>query len=108
MSNGGPAGAAHVTDSEAAKSAPHAENGRQLLRITFSRSGQFNRDKYRLREIFDAVRDPKGRDQFVVVLETNGSRHQLTFPNEYCNVSARLLKDLRNHFKVEVAVEAQP
>ncbi|MDE0461956.1 MAG: OB-fold nucleic acid binding domain-containing protein, partial [Caldilineaceae bacterium] len=108
MSNGGPAGAAHVTDSEAAKSAPHAENGRQLLRITFSRSGQFNRDKYRLREIFDAVRDPKGRDQFVVVLETNGSRHQLTFPNEYCNVSARLLKDLRNHFKVEVAVEAPP
>ncbi|MDE0199519.1 MAG: OB-fold nucleic acid binding domain-containing protein, partial [Caldilineaceae bacterium] len=108
MFNGGPGGAAHVTDSEAAKSAPHAENGRQLLRITFSRSGQFNRDKYRLREIFEAVRDPRGRDQFVVVLETNGSRHQLTFPNEYCNVSARLLKDLRNHFKVEVAVEDQP
>ena len=108
MFNGGPAGAAHVTDSEEAKTAPHAENGRQLLRITFSRSGQFSRDKYRLREIFEAVRDPKGRDQFVVVLETNGSRHQLTFPNEYCNVSARLLKDLRNHFKVEVAVEDQP
>ena len=108
MFNGGPARAANVTDSEAVKSPPHAENGRQLLRITFSRSGQFSRDKYRLREIFDAVRDPKGRDQFVVVLETNGSRHQLTFPNEYCNVSARLLKDLRNHFKVEVAVEDQP
>ena len=108
MFNGGPAGAAHVTDSEEANTAPHAENGRQLLRITFSRSGQFSRDKYRLREIFEAVRDPKGRDQFVVVLETNGSRHQLTFPNEYCNVSARLLKELRNHFKVEVAVEDQP
>ncbi|MYH60376.1 MAG: hypothetical protein F4148_00925 [Caldilineaceae bacterium SB0675_bin_29] len=108
MFNGGPAGSTHVTDSEAANSAPYAENGRQLLRITFSRSGQFNRDKYRLREIFDAVRDPKGRDQFVVVLVTNGSRHQLTFPNEYCNVSARLLNDLRNHFKVEVAVEDQP
>ncbi len=108
MFNGGPAGAVHATDPEAAKTASHAENGRQLLRITFSRSGQFSRDKYRLREIFDAVRDPKGRDQFVVVLETNGSRHQLTFPNEYCNVSTRLLRDLRNHFKVEVAVEDQP
>ncbi|MCY3708117.1 MAG: DNA polymerase III subunit alpha [Caldilineaceae bacterium] len=108
MFNGGLAGAAHVTDSEEANTAPHAENGRHLLRITFSRSGQFSRDKYRLREIFEAVRDPKGRDQFVVVLETNGSRHQLTFPNEYCNVSTRLLKELRNHFKVEVAVEDQP
>ena len=108
MFNGGAAGAANVAGSEPANKAPNGENGRQLLRITFSRSGQFSRDKYRLREIFDAVRDPRGRDQFVVVVETNGSRHQLTFPNEYCNVSARLLKDLRNHFKVEVAVEAQP
>ena len=86
---------------------PPAENGRQVLRIIFSRSGQFKRDKYRLREIFDAVRDPRGRDQFVVVLETNGSRHQLTFPNEFCNVSDRLLHELRSHFKVEVAVEDQ-
>ena len=83
------------------------ENGRQILRITFSRSGQFKRDKYRLREIFDAVRDPKGRDQFVVVVETNGSRHQLSFPNEYCNVSKRLLNELRNDFKVDVKVEDQ-
>ncbi len=107
MFKGGPAGAAPAADYEAGHSASHAENGRQLLRITFSRSGQFSRDKYRLREIFEAVRDPKGRDQFEVVLETNGSRHQLTFPNEFCNVSARLLKELRNHFKVEVAVEDQ-
>ncbi len=107
MFKGGPAGATYATDSEEASTVPHAENGRQLLRIIFSRSGQFSRDKYRLREIFDAVRDPKGRDQFIVVLKTNGSRHQLTFPNEYCNVSPRLLKDLRDHFKVEVAVEDQ-
>ncbi len=76
-----------------------------ILRITFSRCGQFERDKYRLREIFDAVRDPKGRDQFVVVMETDGSRHQLAFPNEFCTVSERLLHDLRNHFKVDVTVE---
>ena len=86
---------------------PLPGNARQILRIIFSRSGQFKRDKYRLREIFDAVRDPKGRDQFVVVLETNGSRHQLAFPNEFCSVSDRLLHELRNHFKVEVAVEDQ-
>ena len=108
MFNGGSARAAQDADSEKTNKAPYAENGSQLLRITFSRSGQFSRDKYRLREIFDAVRDPRGRDQFVVVLETNGSRHQLTFPNEYCNVSTRLLNDLRNHFKVDVAVEDQP
>ena len=107
MFKGGPADATYATDSEEAGTVTHAENGRQLLRIVFTRSGQFSRDKYRLREIFDAVRDPKGRDQFIVVLETNGSRHQLTFPNEYCKVSRRLLKDLRDHFKVEVAVEDQ-
>ena len=86
---------------------PVPPNSCHVLRITFSRSGRFDRDKYRLREIFDAVRDPKGRDQFVVVMETNGSRHQLTFPNEYCTVSDRLLHELRNHFKVEVAVESE-
>ncbi len=120
--NADPPGGTRLADSAASSTAPpqgeemkdpaiinrpSAENGRQLLRIIFSRSGQFKRDKYRLREIFDAVRDPKGRDQFVVVLETNGSRHQLTFPNEFCNVSERLLHELRNHFKVEVALEDQ-
>ena len=85
---------------------PVSPNSCQVLHITFSRCGQFDRDKYRLREIFDAVRDPRGRDQFVVVMETNGSRHQLTFPNEFCTVSERLLHELRNHFKVEVAVES--
>ena len=120
--NVGPPDSARLADSAASSTAllqevemngpavtgrPPAENGRQVLRIIFSRSGQFKRDKYRLREIFDAVRDPRGRDQFVVVLETNGSRHQLTFPNEFCNVSDRLLHELRSHFKVEVAVEDQ-
>ncbi len=91
--------------SEAAQ--PMTPNSGQVLRITFNRSGRFERDKYRLREIFDAVRDPKGRDQFVVVMETNGSRHQLTFPNEYCTVNDRLLHELRSHFKVEVGVESE-
>ena len=122
IANGGPPDSARAADSAAVSAVPPqgedrtdpaemgrppAGNARQVLRIIFSRSGQFKRDKYRLREIFDAVRDPKGRDQFVVVLETNGSRHQLAFPNEFCSVSDRLLHELRNHFKVEVAVEDQ-
>ena len=104
VSNGGVSSRpAALGPAEAA--APATSNASQVLHIIFSRSGRFERDKYRLREIFEAVRDPRGRDQFIVVMETNGSRHQLTFPNEFCTVSDRLLHDLRNHFKVEVAVE---
>ena len=121
LTNGGPLADVHSPDPAEEDAGPRrrqertvpiaagrhvSPNSSQVLHITFSRSGQFDRDKYRLREIFDAVRDPKGRDQFVVVMETNGSRHQLTFPNEFCTVSDRLLHELRNHFKVEVAVES--
>jgi hypothetical protein len=53
----------------------------------------------------DAVRDPKGRDQFVIVMESDRRRHQLTFPNDYCNVSDRLLSELQKYFNVDVAVE---
>jgi len=80
-------------------------SSRRTLRITFSRSGQLERDKYRLREIVDAVRDPRGRDGFVIVMESEGSRHQLAFPNEYCTVNDRLVNELRTHFRVEIAVE---
>lgn len=78
---------------------------RRVLRITFSRCGQLERDKYRLREIVESIRDPRGRDGFTIVMESDGTRHQLAFPNEYCTVSERLLNDLRTHFRVEVAVE---
>ena len=77
----------------------------RTLKIVFSRCGQLDRDKWRLREIVDAVRDPRGRDQFVIVMESDGRRHQLTFPNDYCNVSDRLLSELQKYFNVDVAVE---
>lgn len=77
----------------------------RTLKIVFSRCGQLDRDKWRLREIVDAVRDPRGRDQFVIVMESDGRRHQLTFPNDYCNVSDRLLNELQKYFNVDVAVE---
>ncbi len=84
---------------------PNPSSSRRTLRITFSRSGQLDRDKYRLRDLVDAVRDPKGRDGFVIVMESDGTRHQLAFPNEYCTVNERLINELRTHFRVEVTVE---
>jgi hypothetical protein len=79
--------------------------GRRTLTIVFSRCGQLDRDKYRLREIVEAVRDPKGRDQFVIVMESDGHRHQLSFPNDFCTVSDRLLGELQKYFNVDVAVQ---
>ena len=85
-----------------------ASNGRRqprLLRITFTRTGDLERDKYRLKEIVDRVRNPKGRDRFVLVMESNGQRVRLAFPNDPCTVSERLVKELRSHFRVDVSVE---
>lgn len=78
---------------------------RHTLRISFSRCGDLERDKYRLRDIVETVRDPKGRDAFVIVMEADGSRHQLTFPNDFCTVSERLLNELRTHFRLDVSIE---
>jgi hypothetical protein len=89
----------------AIRNSPLASRHHRTLKIIFSRSGQLDRDKWRLREIVDAVRDPKGRDQFVIVMESDRRRHQLTFPNDYCNVSDRLLSELQKYFNVDVAVE---
>lgn len=84
-----------------------AKKHARTLHITFRPCGQFERDKYRLHEIFEAVRDPKGRDQFTVVLETKGHTQRLAFPNEFCTVNERLVHELRSHFKVAVTVEDQ-
>ncbi|MEZ4614640.1 MAG: OB-fold nucleic acid binding domain-containing protein [Caldilineaceae bacterium] len=84
---------------------PHV-NGRQI-RITFRRSGDLDRDKFRLKEIFERVRDPRGRDQFFIVLETNGKRYELAFPNDPCTISERLVNELTKHFRVDVAVDGE-
>jgi hypothetical protein len=80
-----------------------SSNGRHL-HITFRRSGNLERDKFRLKEIYDYVRDPRGRDRFFIRLEYNGQAHELTFPNDPCNISERLVQHLTKHFRVEVAV----
>ncbi|MGB5048846.1 MAG: DNA polymerase III subunit alpha [Caldilineaceae bacterium] len=102
-----PSSPASTTESPIATrySAPHAPHNRRTLRITFSRCGQLDRDKYRLKEIVDAVRDPRGRDGFVIVMESDGTRHQLAFPNDYCTVSERLVNELRTHFRVDVGID---
>ncbi len=100
-----PAASYATVDEDAYDRSPGSQTPRRTLRITFSRSGLLDRDKYRLREIVDAVRDPKGRDGFIIVMESDGARHQLTFPNEFCRVNERLITELRTHFRVDVAVE---
>lgn len=84
-----------------------AKKHARTLHITFRPCGQFERDKYRLHEIFEAVRDPKGRDRFTVLLESKGHTQRLAFPNEFCTVNERLVHELGSHFKVTVTVEDQ-
>lgn len=83
----------------------YAHPNERQLHITFRRSGNLERDKYRLKEIYDHVRDPRGRDRFFIVLESNGQRYELAFPNDPCSISERLVGELTKHFRVDVAVE---
>ena len=74
------------------------------LFITFRRSGNLERDKYRLKEIYDTVRDPKGRDGFVIRLVGSGTPAELSFPNDACTISEKLTTELQKHFRVEFEV----
>jgi DNA polymerase-3 subunit alpha len=78
---------------------------RRRLYITFRRSGDLDRDKYRLKEIYDRVRDPYGRDRFYILLEAGGKRYELAFPNDACSISDRLTNELVKHFRTEVTVQ---
>lgn len=76
---------------------------RHLL-INFRRTGNIERDKYRLKEIYDAVRDPKGRDAFAIRLIDSSKTVELSFPNDGCTISDRLTTELQKHFRVEYDV----
>jgi hypothetical protein len=80
-----------------------SKHQRQLV-ITFRRTGDLERDKYRLREIYDMVRDPRGRDTFVIRILSGSSAAELGFPNDGCTITDRLKTDLVKHFRVEAAV----
>ncbi len=86
------------------KHARQPQEGKRM-QITFRRTGDLERDKFRLKEIYDRVRDPRGRDHFFILLEANGKRYELAFPNDPCTISDRLVKELTKHFRLEVNVD---
>ena len=77
---------------------------RRRLVITFRRTGDLERDKYRLREIYEMVRDPRGRDSFLIKIESSSQTAELAFPNDGCTISKRLESDLKR-LKLEVDVQ---
>ena len=83
----------------------HKSVGGQSLYITLRPSGNLERDKFRLKEIYEQVNNPRGKDSFYIVLEANGDRRTLSFPNDACNISKRLTSELEKHFRVEFLVE---
>ncbi|HHY56210.1 MAG TPA: DNA polymerase III subunit alpha, partial [Chloroflexi bacterium] len=92
----------------AAAPAPAAEppvrrKARRLI-ITFRRSGDLERDKYRLKSIYEMVCDPKGRDEFVIRLLDASNTVELAFPNDGCTISEKLTTELRTRFRVEYEI----
>jgi len=86
-----------------------ARNGHAAARrlvITFRRSGNLERDKFRLREIYDLVRDAKGRDAFAIRIIDGAKSAELAFPNDACSINEHLETQLKRHFKVEISVES--
>lgn len=77
----------------------------RCLRITFRRSGDIDRDMFRLREIYESVRDPRGRDRFFISIESKGKPLTLAFPEDPCTINDRLTGELVKHFRVDVMVE---
>jgi hypothetical protein len=75
------------------------------MQIVFRPSGDLDRDKFRLKQIVDTVRDPKGRDEFEIVVKANQKSTRLAFPNDPCSISERLQQELYKFFRVEVSVE---
>lgn len=79
----------------------------QRLTIAFRRSGDIDRDIFRLKELYERVRDPRGRDRFRVRLESKGKPVTLDFPSDYCTINERLTNELTRSFRVELSVEKE-
>ena len=75
------------------------------MAVVFRRCGDLDRDKFRLRELVEHIRDPRGRDEFSIRLEAYGAPILLTFPNDPCTINDRLINELKKHYKVDVRVE---
>jgi len=85
---------------------PLRRPGSRNLVITMRRTGDVNRDKYRLREIYELVRDPRGRgkDAFYIRLDGAGGNAELSFPNDWCEINDKLLTDLQKRMRLAVEV----
>jgi len=83
---------------------PLREDARQLY-ITFRRTGSTDRDKFRLKELYNRLYNPRGHDQFMIRLDANGQQYELAFPNDLCQINERLVSELEKHFRVEVQVK---
>jgi DNA polymerase-3 subunit alpha len=92
----------HAAPVFASESAPRRKTRR--LVISFRRIGDLERDKYRLKAIYDAVCEPKGRDDFVIRLVDGGRTVELAFPNDGCTISEKLTTELQKNFRVEYEV----
>ena len=84
---------------------PNGNGAARQLTIVFRRSGDIDRDMFRLKEIYETVRDPRGHDHFIIQFDSRGQPVKLAFPDDPCTVSERLTNDLVRHFRVEVHVE---
>jgi hypothetical protein len=93
----------NVTERPAEYRLPRAGNRRLI--VTLRRSGNLERDKYRLKEIYDLLRDPRGRDAFVIRVIHNGRTTELAFPNDLCTISERLTGELVKYHRVEISIE---
>jgi DNA polymerase-3 subunit alpha len=93
----------HATERPSDYRLPRAGNRRLI--VTLRRSGNLERDKYRLKEIYDLLRDPRGRDTFVIRVIHNGRTTELAFPNDLCTISERLTSELVKYHRVEIAIE---
>lgn len=77
----------------------------RALTIVFRPSGEFDRDKFRLKQICETVRDPKGRDRFYIEIKGQHKVTKLAFPNDPCSISDRLQQELHKFFRLEVRIE---
>ena len=78
--------------------------GRSLY-VVFRQTGNVERDKYRLRDMYECLSNPRGRDNFFITLDANGARQKLAFPSDHCTINDRLLNELTKHFKADVSIE---
>ncbi|HHW88598.1 MAG TPA: DNA polymerase III subunit alpha [Chloroflexi bacterium] len=82
---------------------PLRRKARRLI-INFRRSGDLERDKYRLKSIYEMVCEPKGRDDFVIRLLDASNIVELAFPNDGCTITEKLTTELPKRFRVECEI----